>query len=291
MSLFSRATARHSLAVAAAVLIAGSVLAPAAHADTGPATGTMVGQVLLEGPPDYAPAAGTEVFLFPPTVSAETPTVVATTAEDGTFAGDVIAGLEYEVVAQVEDGLHVYRYLGATTRNGPGSTFTVAAGETLVLPEYVLPLGATISGHVEADDGGPVFVTASSGAFGLNFSARADTDGDYTIRGIELGTYIVTFEDSTSREEPRQWWPNAPTEDGAQPIVVTDVDQAFTGIDADLRTPRTNPLDSAPCIDRASWTVAKATAAARAYLRDHRDPAALKGLTRADVQHYFARCA
>ncbi|MCJ1707619.1 carboxypeptidase-like regulatory domain-containing protein [Microbacterium sp. VKM Ac-2923] len=291
MSLFSFATVRNPIAVAAAVLILSSGVAVPAHADALEATGAISGRVLLEGPPDAPPAAGTEVYLFPPAVNEQTPTVIATTAADGTFTADVVPEVEYVVAAQVDDGVHVPRNLGATTRRDKGTAFAVAAGETLVLPSYVLPLGATISGRVKTDDGGPVWVSASSGAFGLNFDAQTDANGDYTVRGLELGTYFVTFEGRGSNGEPQQWWPNAPTEGGARPIVVTDVDQAFTGIDADLRAPRTNPLESAPCLDRSTLTFAKAASAARAYLRSHPDLDVRRDLTRADVTRYLARCA
>lgn len=288
MSLFSRAAARRTIAVTAAVLIAGSAFAAPAQADTLEETGTMSGRFLLEGTPDAPPAAGTEVYLLPATVSEATPTVIATTDAEGDFSAEVVADEDYTVLSQVEDGVHVPRSLGGTTRTDSGTVFTVAAGGTLVLPEYVLPLGATISGHVETDDGASVPVTAQQ-PFSY-IETVTDADGDYTLRGLDLGTYTVSFDDRTG--DPQQWWPNTPDQDDAQPIVITSVDQAVTGIDADLRaTPSTNPLDSAPCLDLSKPTLAKATAAARAYLRSHPDLGALKDLTRADVKHYLARCA
>ncbi|NQX13764.1 carboxypeptidase regulatory-like domain-containing protein [Microbacteriaceae bacterium VKM Ac-2855] len=288
MSLFSRGAARRSLAVAAALLIAGTALATPAHADPLEATGTISGRFLLEGMPDAPPAAGTEVYLLPTTVTEATPTVIATTDAAGDFSAEVVADEDYTVLAQVEDGAHVPRSLGGTTSTDSGTAFTVAAGETLVLPEYVLPLGATISGHVETDDGASVPVTAQQ-PFSY-VETVTDANGDYTIRGLDLGTYTVSFDDRTG--DPQQWWPNTPNQDDAQPLVITRLDQAVTGIDADLRAaPSTNPLDSAPCLDRSKLTIAKATAAARAYLRSHSDLGALKDLTRADVAHYLARCA
>lgn len=295
MSLLSRAQLRNSIAAAAAVLIMGSGVAAPAHADTSDATGAMTGQVLLEGPSDYPPAAGTEVYLFPPTVSSETPTVIATTTADGTFTADVLPDVSYVVAAQVEDGVHVPRNLGATRRNAPGTAFTVSTGETLVLPEYVLPLGATISGHVETDDGAPVPVGAYQEFVGYT-ETMTDENGDYTIRGLDprpnLDTYIVGFGRGNAEDGGYPlWWRNSPTMEGAETIVITSIDEAVTGIDADLRTPRTNPLGSVPCLDRSTLTLAKATAAARAYLRAHHDLSALKTLTRADVQQYLTRCA
>jgi hypothetical protein len=295
MSLLSRAQLRNSIAAAAAILIVGSGVAAPAHADTAQATGTLTGQVLLEGPPEYPPAAGTEVYLFPPTVTPETPTVIATTTADGTFTADVLPDVSYVVAAQVEDGLHVPRDLGAPGRFEPGTRFTVSARETLVLPEYVLPLGATISGHVKTDDGAPVPVGAYQEFAGYT-ETTTDENGDYTIRGLDprpnLDTFIVGFGNPTPGDGGYpMWWRNSPTMEGAETIVITSIDEAVTGIDADLRTPRTNPLESAPCLDRSTLTLAKATAAARAYLRAHHDLAALKTLTRADVQQYLARCA
>ncbi|MGN7186475.1 carboxypeptidase-like regulatory domain-containing protein [Microbacterium enclense] len=281
------------IAAAAAVLITGSGVVAPAHADAPQTTGAIIGQVLLEGPPDYPPAAGTEVYLFPPTVSLETPTVIATTTADGTFIADVLPDVSYVVAAQVEDGIHVPRNLGATSRNAPGTAFTVSTGETLVLPEYVLPLGATISGHVETDDGAPVPVSAYVPLRGYTDTVT-DENGEYTIRGLDptpgFDSFIVGF-GSDGDGGFAQWWRNSPTMDGAKAIVLTSIDDAVTGIDADLRTPRTNPLNSAPCLARSTLTLAKATAAARAYLRAHHDLAALKTLTRADVQQYIARCA
>lgn len=272
----------------------GSAVAGPAHADAPQTTGTIIGQVLLEGPPDYPPAAGTEVYLFPPTVSSETPTVIATTTADGTFTADVLPDVSYVVAAQVEDGIHVPRNLGATSRNAPGTAFTVSTGETLVLPRYVLPLGATISGHVETDDGTSVPVSAYVHLKGYTDTVT-DENGDYTIRGLDptpgFGSSFIVGFGSDGDGGFTQWWRNSPTMDGAETIVLTSIDDAVTGIDADLRTPRINPLDSAPCLDRSTLTLAKATAAARAYLRVHHNLAALKTLTRADVQQYLARCA
>lgn len=288
MSLLPRGAARHSLTAAAAVLIVGSAFATPAHADTLEETGTISGHVLLEGTPDAPPAAGTEVYLLPQTVSDATPTVTAKTDAEGDFSAEVVADEDYTVVAQVEDGVHVPRSLGGATRTDSGTAFTVAAGATLVLPEYVLPLGATISGHVETDDGASVPVTAQQPFYYKE--TVTDANGDYTIRGLDLGTYTVSFDDRTG--DPQQWWPNTPNQDDAQPIVVANLDQAVTGIDADLRVaPSTNPLDSAPCLDRSKLTVAKATAAARAYLGDHPDLGALKDFTRSHVKQYLARCA
>ncbi|MCJ1700344.1 carboxypeptidase-like regulatory domain-containing protein [Rathayibacter festucae] len=289
MSSLSRAAVRRTLALAAAVLVAASALAtPASAADQGP-TGTITGRVLLEGTPDKPAAAGTEVLLRPTSTSEVKPLVVATTDAAGAFEAAVVPDETYTVSALVEDGLHVQRNLGSDRPNAAGTVFSVSAGKTLALPEYVLPLGATISGHVDTDDGVSVPVTAfNRPPYGSYVETRTDANGDYTIRGLDLDFYNVSFDDRTG--DPKEWWPNSPTQDGAARIVITSLDQAVTGIDADLRTARANPLDSAPCLDRSTLTVAKATAAARAYLRSH-DLDALKTLTRADVKQYLARCA
>ncbi|SMH32110.1 hypothetical protein SAMN06295885_0691 [Rathayibacter oskolensis] len=296
MSLLSLAAARRTLAFAAAVLVAGSALATPAFADTAEATGTITGRVLLEGTPDAPPAAGTEVYLFPESVSEATPTVITTTTADGTFSAAVLPDLDYAVAAQVENGVHVPRDLGAQTRNARGTDFSVGAGETLTLPEYVLPLGATISGHVTTDDGASVPVSAYQGVYAFlpTIDATTDANGDYTIRGIDtdLGTtFTVAFGPTDSEGNWAQWWRNSPTQDGAEPIIITSLDQAVTGIDADVRTTKANPLASAPCVDRSTLTFAKATAAARAYLRSHGGVDAVKTLTSADVKQYLARCA
>lgn len=297
MPLLSRSAAsRRTLALAAAVLVAGSALATPAFADTAEATGTITGRVLLEGTPDAPPPAGTEVYLFPDRVSEATPTVIATTTVDGTFTGAVLPDVDYAIAAQVEDGVHVPRNLGAETRNARGAEFSVGAGEALTLPEYVLPLGATISGHVTTDDGASVPVSAYQGVYAFlpTIDAMTDADGDYTIRGIDpdLGTvFTVAFGPTDSDGNWKQWWRNSPTQDGAERIIITSLDQAVTGIDADLRTTKPNPLASAPCVDRSTLTVAKATAAARAYLRSHGGVDALTALTRADVKQYLARCS
>ncbi|MWV58821.1 carboxypeptidase-like regulatory domain-containing protein [Rathayibacter sp. VKM Ac-2754] len=289
MSVLSRAAVRRTIALAAAVLVAGSALATPAFADEQEATGTITGLVLLEGTPDTPAPAGTDVLLRPTSTSEVKPLVLATTDADGVFEATVVPDETYTVAALVEDGLHVQRNLGSTRPNAPGTVFSVGAGETLSLPEYVLPLGATISGHVATDDGAPVPVTAFvRPPYGSYVDTYTDANGDYTIRGLDIDFYTVAFDDRTG--DAKQWWPNSPTQDGAEPIVITSLDQAITGIDADLRTPSTDPLDSAPCLDRSKPTLAKATAAARAYLRSH-DLDALKTLTRADVTQYLARCA
>ncbi|MCM6761477.1 carboxypeptidase-like regulatory domain-containing protein [Rathayibacter sp. ZW T2_19] len=291
MPLLSRAAVRRTLALAAAVLVAGSALATPAYADAPEGTATITGRVLFEGAPDAPPAAGTGVLLLPATTSEVEPVVPSATAADGSFAASVVPGVEYTVLATVEDGLHVLRSLGATGRFERGTVFSADAGETLALPEYVIPLGATISGRVTTDDGLPVPVSAYQGPLVGYTDTVTDANGDYTVRGLDpdLGAVTVAF-GSDGDGGAQEWWRDSPTQDGAETIVLTSLDEAVTGIDADLRT-RTNPLDTVPCVDVSTLTVSKATSAVRAHLRSHHDLGALKALTRADVLQYLARCA
>ncbi|QHC60412.1 carboxypeptidase-like regulatory domain-containing protein [Rathayibacter sp. VKM Ac-2760] len=293
MSLLPRAAARRTLALAAAVLVAGSALATPAFAEETDGPAVITGRVLFEGSPDAPPAAGTGVLLLPVSTGEVQAGVSTTTAADGSFTATVEPGVGYFVAATVEDGLHVPRDLGATGRFTPGTVVSADAGETLVLPSYVVPLGATISGHVVTDDGAPVPVSAYQGPLVGYTDSVTDGNGDYTVRGLDpdLGTSFTVAFGSDGDGGAQEWWRDSPTQDGAEPIVITSLDQAVTGIDADLRTPRANPLDAAPCLDRSTLTLAKATAAARAYLRSHPDLDALSTLTRADVKQYLARCA
>ena len=116
---------------------------------------------------------------------------------------------------------------GATT----GTPVTVTAAQ-LTTVNQALVLGATIRGAVTDSNGGPlavVGVSAVSLAGGTGYSTYASTDyqGNYTLTGLDPGSYAVCFDASYASGPSNggyssECYDNQPSADTADPVVVGD---------------------------------------------------------------------
>lgn len=114
----------------------------------------------------------------------------------------------------------------------------VVASTTTPAVDAALTLGTTISGHVGdlisgADiEGIAVYVQQTE--FQRAGSATTDEFGDFTVTGLDTGTYRVEFHDWTSRGYVTQWWNAKADYATADPVSVV-LGTPTTGINAHLR--------------------------------------------------------
>lgn len=208
---------------------------PVSAADAADETGTLTGRVLGEG--DGGPDADID-SVYVDLIDPDRPgydTGYFDESTDGTFT---IAGVEpgdYQVKYTPNDSVHLARWLGGTRE--PSATVAVVADERTATPLQVLPLGGTISGVVTyggPDAPSPTSITVNAGWYAYYWGGEAtpDEDGRYTIRGLELQDYHVSFEGIPAYVP--EYWNGAPDQRTAQVTTVTETGQAIFGRDAVL---------------------------------------------------------
>jgi hypothetical protein len=108
-----------------------------------------------------------------------------------------------------------------------GTPVTIAAGQ-LTTVDGTLTLGAVITGTITDQVGAPlgdVAVTAASLGAGSYYYGRTDDNGQYTLAGIDAGSYAVCFA-ATEASGPAaggyssECYDNQPTVDTADPVTV-----------------------------------------------------------------------
>jgi hypothetical protein len=166
------------------------------------------------------------------------------------------AGSNYQVEFTAMGGSLNYLtqyYSGKEEIPGPWDPVAVSADGTVTGINAVMRPGAQLAGHVARS--GPL--TPLSGievcvldpaptprAEEFERCAATDAAGNYTIRSLREGTFIVAF----SRQRGpinddgfiTQWWDGAPTAAQATPIAIAPP-QLRSGIDADLIGPAVRP--------------------------------------------------
>lgn len=116
--------------------------------------------------------------------------------------------------------------------------FTVDAGQTVVGKDFVLPVGASISGSVMTGGAVPTpLPNATVFAFGSDgqqdFEGTSDSAGHYLIQGLPSDTYKIQFSAFYTDNYAPSWWKNATSLALSTPISVTS-GQVVSGIDGVL---------------------------------------------------------
>jgi hypothetical protein len=166
------------------------------------------------------------------------------------------AGSNYQVEFTAMGGSLNYLpqyYSGKEEVPGPWDPVAVSADGTVTGINAVMKPGAQIAGHV--DRSGPLTPLPGIEVCVLDpaptpraeeFERCTTTDaaGNYTIRSLREGTFIVAFSRQRGPVNDdgfvTQWWDEAPTAAQATPIAIAPP-QARTGIDADLIGPAVRP--------------------------------------------------
>ena len=111
-----------------------------------------------------------------------------------------------------------------------GTPVTVTAGQLTAVKAVLVP-GAIIRGTVTASDGSPiasVMVSAVAPAGGgRSYSAGTDEDGNYTLSGLDAGSYAICFNPEFASGPSglgyqSECYDNQPSADAADPVVVGD---------------------------------------------------------------------
>ncbi len=146
-------------------------------------------------------------------------TASATTNANGEYAINGLPAGSYTV--QFDEGAHyVSQYFHASDTAESAEAVTLTAGATREDVNAELSAGASISGVVAAEGGGPlagVDVYASSTENGASSSATTDESGAYSITGLAAGSYTVEFE-APGQNYVSQYYPGAASAEAATPV-------------------------------------------------------------------------
>ncbi|GAB2713427.1 hypothetical protein GCM10027038_09430 [Arthrobacter bambusae] len=178
-----------------AALVAVGIPAQAATTDTGSITGTISG------------APGVDVKRL--SVSAiglvdGSEWGHAWTAADGTYTMVNVPTGTYKIrVGGGRSGGYDTWYGGAVSENA--KTVTVPSNQVLTGIDVVVPLGATVSGRVSVPEGFLVSKVLAEAFWGYTpatqLFSHADAQGNYEIRGLAPGTYIINFRTNEALEQ------------------------------------------------------------------------------------------
>ncbi|MBV1850093.1 carboxypeptidase-like regulatory domain-containing protein [Catellatospora tritici] len=115
-----------------------------------------------------------------------------TTAADGTYTMSVLPG-SYHVMFEAVAGGYQYAVGTADVRNA--TTYTVAAGQTVVVNDKVLPTGRVAGRFTDRDGTGISDVQVQVyQSYGPNFYATTDYNGEFHLDQVFAGTYQVRFD-------------------------------------------------------------------------------------------------
>ena len=158
----------------------------------------------------------------------------AITGSDGTYTVYGLGAGSYRIEF-VDYGHHSAQYYNGKTTLGTADPVTVNQGTTTTGIDAALQTGGTISGIVtDASTGQPVSGITVSTQLAVNFpipvSATTDSQGHYTLQGLDTGTYAVQF---SGGDYFSQYYNGRASSSSADPVSVTS-GQPTTGINVSL---------------------------------------------------------
>lgn len=193
---------------------------------------------------------------------------------NGNYEVNRLATAEYRVSFEGDnEANYLNRYYDETDYSPQADPVSVVAGSEVDGIDAVLTPGAQILGHVsQGGTGAPladVWVCAEEPAPGdVTRCDFTDEAGDYAIRSLPAGTYLVAFD-----PEPLpfgvsavQWWQGASTAAEATPIAIAPP-ETRTGIDGVIDQPTWGPEPSSEPLQAVTATTLPILAAPRPTLR------------------------
>jgi hypothetical protein len=167
---------------------------------------------------------------------------------DGTFEANDIPTGEYKVYFDGESDVnYLRRYYKDADDYASATAVPVVAGSVVSGVDQSLYPGAQIFGHVSnVNTGGDFYgsqVCIVQGPEGGEWCDTTDLDGNYAIRSIPSGSYLLEFGVEwlpLAGRVASQYWQEASTEEDADPITIAPP-QTLTGMDAQI-------------VDRYEWT-------------------------------------
>jgi protocatechuate 3,4-dioxygenase beta subunit len=169
--------------------------------------------------------------------------------QDGGYVIEGLGSGDYQVFFHhCEAGSYINEYYDDHLDEASADPVPVTSGATTASIDAELATGATISGRVVGLSGQPVenvCVHAHQTEFGLGPFDYTNANGDYTIEGLQTGSYRVVYVPCAPGPYYLEWFDNEADWDSADPVAAT-VGSITGGIDADLSTRPAGPPSPEP---------------------------------------------
>ena len=117
---------------------------------------------------------------------------------DGSFSLQVAAPATYVVTAAPFDQVHAPEFYNGVLTKAAAQEFSLTDGQTVNGVNFTVVVGTTLSGTVTAQQGGAAIADVMVQALPLGdlfhlAVGQTDASGDYTISGLALQDYQVSF--------------------------------------------------------------------------------------------------
>ena len=192
---------------------------------------------MLTGPDGQTPAGGVTVTAYMYTNHYWYWVGSSSSAQNGMFTIKSLRAGTYRLQFNDYNETYLAQVYAQGNTLDDGTDIPVATGEDVTGIDASLRLAARISGTVTAEDGvtplaNIAVIVGSRNGMGMNFQGNTDDNGQYTIRGLPAGSYIVQFVDYQNAYL-REFYDDAQTRDAATEFTLASGDW-LTGIDATL---------------------------------------------------------
>jgi len=166
----------------------------------------------------------------------------ASTDSAGKYSIRGLAAGSYAVQVQAPQNSDLMsQWFGGQSSQSSATLIVVTAGAAATGKDMALKIGASISGTVRDVAGKPiadasVWATQSTTGGGSSgyASAQTDSSGDYTLRGLPAGDYVVQFGGGYGANYLRQWW-NGKTSQQSATLITVSASSALTGKNVTLK--------------------------------------------------------